>query len=146
MENIKSYTETCKRDIIRRAIVLGFVLALIGVLIGLILYSKIVFDIGVLCPLKEILGIECPGCGGTRMAVSIFKMDLYQAFRYNAYVFATIPLLLFVGTKQAYEFIVNNKMISWIDKFITYYSIGLCIFGVIRNIGVFSWLAPTMVR
>ena len=146
MENTKVYRETFKRDILRRGILVGFVLLIIGVLISLILYSKIAFDIGVLCPLKEVMDIDCPGCGGTRMAVSLLKLELYQAFRYNPYVFVTIPILIFVVTKQSYEFIVYNRIIPWIDKFITLYTAGLAIFGIIRNIGPFIWLAPTVVH
>ena len=81
-----------KREQFRRAVAILSVTAVIGVLVLLIVYSKVAFDIGVVCPIHEILGLECPGCGGTRMALAIMELDFYQAFRYNPFLFVTLPI------------------------------------------------------
>ena len=52
------------------------------------------FDIG--CPINKLFGIECAGCGLTRMFLAIFKFDFYQAFRFNPCMF--ILLVMFVGS------------------------------------------------
>ena len=44
------------------------------------------------CVFKNLFDIECAGCGGTRMFLSILKLDFYQAFRYNPYVFSLLVI------------------------------------------------------
>ncbi|MBO5388970.1 MAG: DUF2752 domain-containing protein [Lachnospiraceae bacterium] len=132
-----------KRDMIRRAAALGSVSSFIAVLLLIIVYSKLTLDIGVVCPFKEIFNIECPGCGGTRMAISLLHLDFYQAFRYNPFILSTLPILAYVYCKQAYLYIRYNILIEWLDKFLVIYAILLLLFGIVRNIDMFSWLAPT---
>lgn len=131
------------RNIIRRFITWLFVFAVPVILVVFIVSSQLFFDVGIVCVFKGLFGWECPGCGGTRMAVSILHGEFYQAFRYNAFVFTTFPILLIVFIKQSYMYIVHNKLIDWLDKFLVGYAAGLLIFGIIRNIPMFSWLAPT---
>lgn len=137
--------ENKKRDIIRRACVVFFTFGLISALIIIIVLSKYIFDVGVVCPLYELFGWNCPGCGGTRMAVSLLKFEFYQALRYNAYVFITLPILAYVFLRQTYVYIRYNKLINWIDKFLVWYAVGLVSFGILRNTSIFRWLAPTTV-
>ena len=137
--------ENNKRDIWKRAIALFSITGLLALMIVLIVYSKLKFDIGVICPFKEILNIECPGCGGTRMAVSLLHLDIYQAIRYNAYVCLTLPILAYTFVRQAYAFIFKNEILEWLDKFLIIYAIGMIAFGILRNISLFSWLAPTVI-
>ena len=145
MEKYNKKMKNTKRDMIRRAIILGSVSLMMAILVALIVYSKLKFNIGVICPFKEIFNLDCPGCGGTRMAVSLLNLDIYQAIRYNAYVCISIPIVAYVYIKQAYMFIVKNELIPWIDKFLVIYADGLIVFGIIRNMEVFSWLAPTVI-
>ena len=35
------------------------------------------------CPSILILGLPCPGCGGTRALASLAQLDLWQALRFN---------------------------------------------------------------
>lgn len=137
--------ENNRRDIWKRAVALCSITGILALMILLIVYSKLQFDIGVVCPFKEILNIECPGCGGTRMAVSLLNLDIYQAIRYNAYVCITLPILAYVFIRQAYVFIFKNQILDWLDKFLVIYAGGMVIFGVLRNISLFSWLAPTYI-
>ena len=131
------------RDIFRRFITLALVSSFIALLIMLIVWSKMKFNIGVICPFKAMLDFDCPGCGGTRMAVSLLNLDFYQAFRYNIYLFITSPILAIVYIWQAIEYIKNNRLLRYIDIFLITYAIGLILFGIIRNIEYFSFLAPT---
>ena len=43
------------------------------------------------CLIKWIFGIECPGCGITRAYISLFRLDLKQAFAYN-HMFWAVPI------------------------------------------------------
>ena len=137
---------TKTRDRIRRATVLFMVSAFIAALVMIIVASKLIFDEGIKCPFYELFGWNCPGCGGTRMAVAILHLDFYQAFRWNPYVFLTLPILIVVYIWQSYVFIKDNILLPWIDKFLVGYTVGLLVFAVLRNIGIFTWLSPTLVR
>ena len=98
------------------------------------------FDIP--CPIKALTHFECPGCGITRMFISMFKLDFYQAFRYNPLVFI-LTILYFLK-------LIIDLFTDKIDKMInTKFYIGLLIvlivYGIMRNIEIFSYLKPTIV-
>lgn len=133
------------RDRVRRFITVLLVSAFIAVLIMLIVLSKLYFNIGVICPFYALFNWNCPGCGGTRMAVSILKLDFYQAFRYNPFVFVTSPILAVVYIWQFIVYVKDNRLLKYIDAFLIVYAVGLIAFGIIRNIDIFSWLAPTII-
>lgn len=48
------------------------------------------------CLFKNILGLECPGCGITRAVVSVLQGDLAKAWEYNKLVVVVLPLLGYV--------------------------------------------------
>ena len=101
----------------------------------LLLSILLIFKIG--CPIKLILHLYCPGCGITRMFLSILRLDFYQAFRYNPLVFILIPLILI--NKIFIKETNIQKLIWWILLII------VIIFGILRNISIFSYLAPTKI-
>ena len=99
------------------------------------------------CIFHEITGLHCPGCGVTRMISSILRLDFYQAFRYNPLVFILSPFLLIYGIIKLYEgmydkFILNKRFEKII---VTFVIILLVIFGILRNIEMFNFLAPTII-
>ena len=133
------------RDKVRRFVTVSLISAFIAVLIMLIVLSKLYFNIGVVCPFYALFDWNCPGCGGTRMAVSLLKLDFYQAFRYNPFVFITAPILAVVYIWQFIIYVKDNRLLKYIDTFLVAYAVGLIAFGIIRNIDMFSWLAPTII-
>ena len=61
----------------------------------LLFYLLVVFvmnRLGVTCLFKYLTGIDCPGCGLTRAALSLLKGDVRAAAGYNVMVFS-LPLL-----------------------------------------------------
>ena len=50
--------------------------------------------IGIPCPLRSFTGLKCPGCGATRMCISLLKGDLAAAWQYNPVLCCLLPLLL----------------------------------------------------
>lgn len=103
------------------------------------------FDIGIPCVFYEITGLYCPGCGITRLCLSLFEGDIYQAFRYNPIIFIDLPILFILFVLNI--FLKKNKNIKKItDVIIIFLATITIIFGVIRNIPIFSFLAPTQIR
>lgn len=103
------------------------------------------FHLYIDCPIKKITGLYCPGCGITRMLLSILKLDFYQAFRYNSLLFITLPVFLFfigeaILTKKEplYNKVPDKIWIVVIVLFIGY--------GVLRNIPFFDFLAPSLIK
>ena len=116
-------------------------------LILLISYLYLVnkLNIYINCPIKEITGLYCPGCGITRMLQAILQLNFYQAFRYNPLLFISLPFFIFftiegIITKKdpLYNKIPNKILITIIIIFIIY--------GILRNLPLFDFLAPTIVR
>ncbi|MBO5476699.1 MAG: DUF2752 domain-containing protein [Clostridia bacterium] len=116
-----------------------------------ILFLGIALFIGILnrkiaigCIIYEITGFYCPGCGITRAILSLVKGDIYQAFRYNQILFIDIPIIII--TSIIYLKFKNNKIVKITVNiiFIMLFVITL-IFGVMRNIPKFSYLAPTII-
>lgn len=48
------------------------------------------------CPSKLIFGLPCPGCGMTRAAVSLLRLDFKSAFYYHPLVFIMPPVFLYI--------------------------------------------------
>ena len=94
------------------------------------------------CPIHELTGLYCPGCGITRMLISIVKLDFASAFRYNQLLFIMLPFFLFLLINYIYSLIKKKEPIyKKINKKVWYFLIiVLLIYGVLRNI--FPILAP----
>ena len=126
----------------KRAIEIIILTSILSFICLVITLPKKILDFGLICPFYEILHLYCPGCGGTRMAVAILDGEFYQAFRYNPFAFTTAPFMGIIYIWQSYEYIFKNRLIAWLDKLLIIYAILLLIFGVIRNLSLFSYLAP----
>ena len=87
------------------------------------------------CIFYEITGFKCPGCGVTRMIVSISRLEFAAAFRYNPFLFITGPLLLIYLAFSEIKYVLcgNRKMGKW-EIFIPVELILAIAYGVLRNI------------
>lgn len=98
----------------------------------------------IFCPFYKITNLYCPGCGITRMILSIIQGDFYQAFRYNPLLFLLIPVFVFLGINHIFHYKFLSKRRQ--EKFYIILVVLLLLFGILRNIPLFSYLAPTKVR
>jgi hypothetical protein len=125
-------------------IVLISIIALI-VAFGYYLFHRFT-GIGIPCPIHEILGIFCPGCGISRMFFAIFELNFYQAFRYNPLLFCYLPfgIILFIDYIVAYVYDKKTVIFKRIPNYCWIILLLITVaFGIIRNIGPFKILAPT---
>lgn len=73
--------------------------------------------------------ILCPGCGITRMLLSLVKFDFMAALHYNAAIFCLLPLWIVGGSLWLTDKGERTRSV------IGYFSlVVLLIFGVLRNI------------
>ena len=94
-----------------------------------------------LCPIKALTGLNCPGCGITRMFVALFHGNIYQAFRYNPLVFIELPIIAILFL--LYRF--NKKSRKVVNILFIILLVITIVYGVLRNIPIFYFLAPTQV-
>lgn len=140
METAKFYNVTIKRTMLIAAITLSLIAGVIG-----LIAIKSKYGHGIPCPYFELTHLYCPGCGATRMLVAICNGNMYQAFRYNALLFISMPAVIIVYIYQSIYYIMNGKLSNHINNVLTIYFILLVVYGVIRNTDIFSWLAPTVI-
>jgi hypothetical protein len=98
------------------------------------------------CPLFQLTGLHCPGCGMTRGFHALFQGDLISAIDYNlllpfffffaSYVFVSLFLTTFRGRGLTFQ--ILSPWILW-----SFFVIGIT-FSVLRNLPMspFNWLAP----
>ena len=60
------------------------ILVNMGVLAAVVIYALLSrAGIGFSCLFRQITGLLCPGCGNTRAALALLRLDLPAAFAYN---------------------------------------------------------------
>jgi hypothetical protein len=119
--------------------VVGSIAIFIGLVIMLVVLELIHYE----CPIHHYLHIYCPGCGSTRMIIALLHLDIYQAFRYNPFMFI---LFILIGLYGVFAFIyyLKKKVLILPGKYIGIIIVILAFtFMVLRNISTFSYLIPT---
>ncbi len=102
---------------------------------------------GIPCPIYAITGFYCSGCGGSRALRSILHLDLYQALRYNSVLTVLTPFLAgyFFAVAVSYIRFGKDKISAKVPKSVVWSVVTIAVvYGVLRNIPVFSFLEPTM--
>ena len=88
------------------------------------------------CLFHSLTGLLCPGCGITRMILSIFQGNFLVAFCYNKFLFLSFPIFVILFIDYVICIIRNVKpLYQKIPKNICYiYLVCLLVFTVLRNI------------
>ena len=68
-------------------------LLVLAALAALALLSAV--TLGWNCPVQHFTGVPCPGCGLSRAAVALLRLDFHTAFRYHPMVFVLPPVVLY---------------------------------------------------
>ena len=94
--------------------------------------------------IKITLNLYCPGCGISRMFIKLCQLDFYGAFRSNSCIFIIFPLLICYGLFKAFKYVKSGQYPQTKIESIFIWSIVviLVLFGILRNIPYFSYLAP----
>lgn len=142
---MKIYPKKIKQN---KTVVLFFILAILISVELLITHLRVNEIITIPCIFHVITDKYCPGCGMTRMILSLFKLEFYQAFRYNMLGFVLTPFALFYifHTIVLWSGNGENNLIKKIPNKVWYSLIVVTfLFGILRNIEYFRFLAPTII-
>ena len=80
------------------------------------------------CVFLKIFGIPCPGCGMTRAALSLLKLDFYNAAKYNILIFFMSYVFMYIFFDFRHK--VHDKImigiallaiVNWVLKLIAYF-------------------------
>lgn len=106
------------------------------------------FNIKIPCVFHRITGLYCPGCGITRSLYHLSIFNFYQSFRYNPLLFILYPFFIPYGFYKIYVWLFNKDdsitrkipNVIWIILLIIF-----LLYGVMRNMNIFDFLAPTKI-
>ena len=96
------------------------------------------------CMFHTITGLYCPGCGVSRMCLSLLSLDFQSAFQANAAVMLILPPGLIFAFQMAFRYIKSGRLQpTRAQNLVLYIMAGfLLLFGILRNLPAFAWLSP----
>lgn len=109
----------------------------IVLLVGLLYYFIIsITGVAVPCIYYSTTGFYCPGCGVTRMAVALIRLDFEKAFYYHPVLLCSIPLLGVCFGAWVFRYIKTGetKFFRWQNVILWIVIIALILFCIYRNI------------
>ena len=90
------------------------------------------------CLFREATGLQCPGCGTSRMALALMRFDIPAAFAYNPVAFFSFPawflisICAFIGRPKALRSSKNLLRFLYINIVI------YMIFAIFRNLPLYG--------
>ena len=104
--------------------------------------------IGFPCAVRALTGFYCSGCGAARALRAILHLQFYKAFRYNAVFTLLVPFFAAYFLALGWSFVRYGE-----DRVSRHVPAGplwgilaaVLAFGILRNLPLFSFLAPTFV-
>ena len=117
------------------------ILIIYGVIFGAgVLYAFLILHtpFRIPCLFREVTGLQCPGCGTSRMALALMRFDIPAAFAYNPIAFFSFPawflisICAFVGRPKALRSSKNLLRFLYINIVI------YMIFAIFRNLPLYG--------
>lgn len=117
----------------KKIIVRDIIIALL-----LICYAVIVITTGksIPCFIHLLTGLQCPGCGISRMLISMLYGDFRTAFSFHPFLFIAWPVLLTLLLNADYRYIKQGRanLISSMNLVAITYVVLLLVFSIWRNL------------
>ncbi len=109
----------------------------VGIVYAVISY---VTGFGIPCIFHTVTGLQCPGCGISRMFLSLFKGDIKAAWGYNHVILCLSPLFLVLIVHMSARYIKKGSLVParWANILMCIMIGVLLVFGVLRNIPMFK--------
>ncbi|MCR5485799.1 MAG: DUF2752 domain-containing protein [Clostridiales bacterium] len=80
-------------------------------------------------------GLKCPGCGVSRMCISLLRLDLKEAFIQNRAVLCLLPVGVYIAVSSCVGYIkTGDRLLHGAPKYTAIAVAALLIaFGAVRN-------------
>lgn len=85
------------------------------------------------CVMRTILGLYCPGCGGTRSFIYLLHGQVLKSLFYHPVVPYAIVILFFYMGSQTIMRLTKGKVSAM------HFRVGYCYLGVVILVGNFLW-------
>lgn len=87
------------------------------------------------CPIHTLTGLDCPGCGVTRMCLALLRLDFSGAWAANPGLLLLSPLLLWLLLWQMADYIRTGVCRTTLGRSILGWSLVVLLvgYGVLRN-------------
>ena len=117
------------------------ILIIYGAILGAgVLYAFLILHtpFRIPCLFREVTGLQCPGCGTSRMALALMRFDIPAAFAYNPVAVFSFPawflisICAFVGRPKALRSSKNLLRILY-NNIVIY-----MIFAIFRNLPLYG--------
>ncbi len=94
------------------------------------------------CPFYRLTGLQCPGCGVSRMCLALLHLDFAAAFQANAMLLALLPVGLVFCAAHAVRFVRTGPCaLTRLEQTAVWIMAALLvIFGIWRNLPA-QWFA-----
>ena len=112
----------------------------------LFLFLNQTYSFYIPCFFHKITGFYCPGCGITRMLLSLLHLDFYQAFRWNPFLFLLTPLFIVYGVAYFLYCLYDREAPKLPNTIWNILLIAAIVFMILRNIPFFDYLKPTFIK
>lgn len=86
------------------------------------------------CLFFELTGLNCPGCGITRMLTRFLQFNFAEGITFNYFLGFTLPIIIFIILMMSYYYIYNKKYSKWFNILLYIYLAALIIWWIVRNI------------
>jgi hypothetical protein len=89
-----------------------------------------------ICPLHEMTGWQCPGCGGLRAMHQLLHGHIGAAWRLNPFVVGLLPVALWLGAREAVWIFARREWPGLVTRPVFGWLLmgAFLIFGVLRNV------------
>lgn len=119
-----------------------------GALAFVVFAERMGFAHGPPCLLRQLTGLNCPGCGGTRAFFALSHGEIAKSIRFNPWTLILVTGLGIWGVKRLIRAVFPDSRLgrplqlraSWLWGLL----VVIVAFGVLRNLPwwPFTWLAP----
>ena len=88
---------------------------------------KLSNGVGIPCIFHAVTGLNCPGCGVSRMGIALLHLDLRAAFLYNRCILILSPVIAVLLFRTAYLYVSGKKKGSLEAKLEKYTGLALIV-------------------
>ena len=110
----------------------------VALLLGGLTYALIcrLLGFGIPCLFYTVTGWQCPGCGVSRMCLSLLRGDIAAAYAANPALLLTLPLFLALAVDVVVRYIRTGvrRPQGWSVVLVWILVVVLLAYGVLRNV------------